>query len=120
MGGPLTATRRTGIRRAPGIAAWTGLPERDRSLLLWLVHGDVVTAELAALLVFGHRRIAQRRLARLVEYGLLNGFWAANRQRPRGRYAYGLTRATRIALDARSGPTAGRSCTTTPPRPCRR
>jgi hypothetical protein len=71
----------------PGIAAWTALPERDRSLLLWLVHGDVVTAELAALLVSVHRRIAQRRLARLVEYGLLSGFWAANRQRPRGRYA---------------------------------
>ncbi len=87
------------MRAAPGIAAWTALPERDRSLLLWLVHGDVVTAELAALLVYGHRRIAQRRLARLVEYGLLNGFWAANRQRPRGRYAYALTRATRVALD---------------------
>ncbi len=63
------------------------------------MHGDVVTAELAALLVYGHRRIAQRRLARLVEYGLLSGFWAANRQRPRGRYAYGLTRPTRIALE---------------------
>ena len=63
------------------------------------MHGDIVTAELAALLVYGHRRIAQRRLARLVEYGLLSGFWAANRQRPRGRYAYGLTRPTRIALE---------------------
>jgi len=38
-------------------------------------------------------------LARLVEYGLLTGFWAANRQRPRGRYGYGLTRATRLALE---------------------
>ena len=83
----------------PGIAAWTALPERDQSLLIWLVHGDVVTAELGALLVYGHRRIAQRRLARLVEYGLLSGFWAANRQRPRGRYAYALTRATRAALE---------------------
>ncbi len=91
--------RRAGLRAAPGIAAWTALPERDRSLLLWLVHGDVVTAELAALLVYGHRRVAQRRLARLVEYGLLSGFWAANRQRPRGRYAYGLTRPTRAALE---------------------
>jgi len=63
------------------------------------VHGDVATAELAALLAYGHRRIAQRRLARLVEYGLLTGFWAANRQRPRGRYGYGLTRATRLALE---------------------
>lgn len=75
------------------------MPERDRSLLLWLVGGDIVTAELSALLAYGHRRIAQRRLARLVEYGLLTGFWAANRQRPRGRYAYELTRATRIALE---------------------
>ena len=58
-----------------------------------------MTAELGALLAYGHRRIAQRRLARLVEYGLLTGFWAANRQRPRGRYAYALTRATRIALE---------------------
>ena len=58
-----------------------------------------MTAELGALLAYGHRRIAQRRLARLVEYGLLTGFWAANRQRPRGRYAYALTRATRAALE---------------------
>jgi hypothetical protein len=83
----------------PGIAAWAALPERDRGLLLWLVHGDVVTAELAALLAYGHRRIAQRRLARLVEYGLLTGFWAANRQRPRGRYAYALTKPVRAALE---------------------
>jgi hypothetical protein len=65
----------------------------------------VVTAELAALLVYGHRRIAQRRLARLVEYGLVTGFWAANRQRPRGRYAYALTRATRAALEHMIWPT---------------
>ena len=91
----MTAARRPG----PGIAAWAALPERDRALLLWLVHGDVVTAELAGLLAYGHRRIAQRRLARLVEYGLLTGFWAANRQRPRGRYAYALTKPTRLALE---------------------
>ncbi len=91
----MTAVRRPG----PGIAAWAALPDRDRALLLWLLHGDVVTAELAGLLAYGHRRVAQRRLARLVEYGLLTGFWAANRQRPRGRYAYALTRATRAALD---------------------
>ena len=95
----MTAVRRSVRRPGPGIAAWTALPERDRSLLLWLVHGDVVTAELAALLVYGHRRIAQRRLARLVEYGLLTGFWAANRQRPRGRYAYALTKPVRAALE---------------------
>ena len=75
------------------------MPERDRALLLWLVHGDVVTAELAGLLAYGHRRVAQRRLARLVEYGLLTGSWAANRQRPRGRYAYALTKPVRAALE---------------------
>lgn len=80
----LTAVRRPGIRRSPGSAAWTALPERDRSLLLWLVHSDIVTAELAALLVYDHGRIAQRRLARLVESGLVSGLWAANRQRPAG------------------------------------
>jgi hypothetical protein len=95
----VTAARRPGFRAGPGIAAWAALPERDRGLLLWLVHGDVVTAELAGLLAYGHRRIAQRRLARLVEYGLLTGFWAANRQRPRGRYAYSLTKPVRAALE---------------------
>ena len=95
----MTAARRPGFRAGPGIAAWAALPERDRGLLLWLVHGDVVTAELAALLAYGHRRVAQRRLARLVEYGLLTGFWAANRQRPRGRYAYSLTKPVRAALE---------------------
>ena len=54
-------------RPAPARPAWAALPERDRALLRWLVHGDVVTAELASLLAYGHRRIAQRRLARLVE-----------------------------------------------------
>jgi hypothetical protein len=87
------------IRAGPGVSAWTALPERDRALLLWLVQGDVVTAELAALLAYGHRRIAQRRLARLRDYGLLAGFWAANRQRPRGRYAYTLTKIARAQLE---------------------
>jgi hypothetical protein len=95
----VTAARRPVHRPGPGIAAWAALPERDRALLLWLVHGDVVTAELAGLLAYGHRRIAQRRLARLVEYGLLSGSWAANRQRPRGRYAYALTKPVRAALE---------------------
>jgi hypothetical protein len=95
----VTAARRLVRRPGPGIAAWAALPERDRALLIWLVHGDVVTAELAGLLAYGHRRIAQRRLARLVEYGLLSGSWAANSQRPRGRYAYALTKPVRAALE---------------------
>jgi len=94
-----TAMRAPLVRAGPGVAAWTALPERDRALLLWLVQGDVVTAELAALLAYGHLRIAQRRLAKLVGYGLLSGFWAANRQRPRGRYAYALTKQARQQLE---------------------
>jgi hypothetical protein len=105
----MSATARAPLVRAgPGVSAWTALPERDRALLLWLVQGDVVTAELAALLSYGHRRIAQRRLRRLVEYSLLSGFWAANRQRPRGRYAYALAKAARIQLERLVWP-SGRS-----------
>ena len=81
------------------MSATSGNSVTTLTVSIGLVHGDVVTAELGALLAYGHRRIAQRRLARLVEYGLLTGFWAANRQRPRGRYAYALTRATRAALE---------------------
>ncbi len=109
----MSPTSASARRPGPGIAAWAALPERDRSLLLWLVHGDVITAELAGLLAYGHRRVAQRRLARLVEYGLLSGSWAANSQRPRGRYAYALTKPVRAALelsiwpDARPPLTAG-------------
>lgn len=84
---------------APGAAAWGGLPERDRALLRWLLVGDVVTSELAAVLAYGSLRTARRRLARLVELGLLRGFWAANSQRPRGRYAYALVSSVRAALE---------------------
>jgi len=83
---------------APGAAAWGGLPERDRALLRWLLVGDVVTSELAALLVYGSLRTGRRRLARLVELGLVRGFWAANSQRPRGRYAYALVGSVRDEL----------------------
>jgi len=88
---------------APGPAAWVGLPERDRALLRWLLVGDVVTSELAALLVYGGLRTARRRLARLVELGLVRGFWAANSQRPRGRYAYALVGSVRDELERARG-----------------
>lgn len=89
---------------APGAAAWGGLPERDRALLRWLLVGDVVTSELAAVLAYGSLRTARRRLARLVELGLLRGFWAANSQRPRGRYAYALVSSVRAALERADRP----------------
>lgn len=84
---------------APGAAAWGGLPDRDRALLRWLLVGDVVTSELAALLVYGSLRTARRRLARMVELRLVRGFWAANSQRPRGRYAYALVGSVRDELE---------------------
>lgn len=87
------------IPSAPGPAAWGGLPERDRALLRWLLVGDVVTSELAAILAYGSLRTARRRLSRLVELGVIRGFWAANSQRPRGRYAYELTRSVREELE---------------------
>lgn len=37
-------------------------------------------------------------MARLAEYGLVRGSWAANSQRPRGRFAYALTKAARAGL----------------------
>ena len=92
--------------RAPGMRAWTALPERDQTLLRWLVVGSALTAELAALLVYGAPRTARRRLHRLVEEGLVRGYWTANRQRPRGRYAYSLLGPVRAELERRRGKTA--------------
>lgn len=83
----------------PGLAGWSALPERDRRLLEWLVVSEFVTADLAALLAYGSLRVAQRRLARLRDYRLVSGFWTANTQRPRGRYAYRLTESCRAELE---------------------
>lgn len=91
------------IPSAPGAAAWGGLPERDRALLRWLLVGDVVTSELAAVLAYGSLRTARRRLGRMVELGLIRGFWAANSQRPRGRYAYALVGSVRDELERGRG-----------------
>lgn len=81
-------------------AIWDVLPLRDRALLQWLLAGDIVTAQLASLLVYGQLRTAQRRLQRLVEFGLVHGFWTGSAQRPRGRYAYTLTRPTRLEIES--------------------
>lgn len=100
--------------RAPGIHAWAALPERDQALLRWLLSGSVVTSPLAALLAYGSVRTARRRLGRLVADGLLRGFWAANSQRPRGRFAYALLGSVRDALERRDGGPPRRSITPTP------
>ena len=80
-------------------AVWTGLPLRERHLLEWLLSADIVSAGLASLLVYRQLRTAQRRLRRLVDLGLLRGFWSAGAHRPRGRYAYALTKATRLDVE---------------------
>jgi Replication-relaxation len=80
-------------------AVWTGLPLRERHLLQWLLVGDIVSAELASLLVYQQLRTAQRRLRRLASLGLVHGFWSAGAHRPRGRYGYVLTRASRSDIE---------------------
>ena len=47
---------------------------------------------------------AQRRLGRLVEFGLLRGFWSAGAMRPRGRYAYVFPRAARVDIERLAWP----------------
>ena len=102
QGGP--GPNRDSLRSLRAGAVWTALPQRDQSLLLWLLQGDIVTAELASLLVYRQLRTAQRRLARLVDLGLLRGFWAASASRPRGRHAYELTRTARRDIELLSWP----------------
>ena len=100
-----TPAKADSLRSTPAGAIWEALPNRDQHLLLWLLSADIVTAQLAALLVYGHLRTAQRRLARLAELGILRSFWAANMHRPRGRHAYSLTRQARADVERISWPT---------------
>ncbi|NJD27902.1 MAG: hypothetical protein FIA92_06350 [Chloroflexi bacterium] len=98
------AQRRAGpnsdsLRSTRAGAIWTGLPLRERHLLQWLLVADIVSAELASLLVYQQLRTAQRRLRRLEALGLLHGFWSAGAHRPRGRYGYVLTRAARADIE---------------------
>ena len=102
QGGP--GPNRDSLRSLRAGAVWTALPQRDQSLLLWLLQGDIVTAELAALLVHRQLRTAQRRLARLVDLGLLRGFWAASANRPRGRHAFELTKSARLDIERLAWP----------------
>lgn len=96
---PGEARKPDSLRSIRAGAVWSALPARDQQLLLWLLMGDIVTAQLASLLVYGPLRVAQRRLSRLVGYGLLRGFWTADARRPHGRYAYALTRASRQDIE---------------------
>ena len=53
---------RDSLRSMRAGAVWTGLPLRERHLLEWLLAADIVSAELASLLVYRQLRTAQRRL----------------------------------------------------------
>lgn len=97
---PGTKRKSDSLRSLRAGAVWTGLPLRERHLLVWLLTGDILTADLASLLVYGQLRTAQRRLRRLVSIGLLHGFWSASAHRPRGRYAYVLTPSARTDIEA--------------------
>jgi hypothetical protein len=55
---PTTGAKADSLRSTPAGAIWQALPDRDKHLLLWLVSADIVTARLAALLVYGHVRTA--------------------------------------------------------------
>jgi hypothetical protein len=101
---PSPSPKPDSLRSLRAGAVWTGLPLRERHLLLWLLAADIVSAELASLLVYCQLRTAQRRLRRLVALGLLRGFWSAGAHRPRGRYAYALTKATRIDAERLAWP----------------
>ncbi len=78
-----TGMKPDSLRSTRAGAIWTALPARDQHLLLWLLGGDIVTAQLAALLVYGQLRSAQRRLSRLVELG--NGVSGWSRARRHGQ-----------------------------------
>lgn len=99
-----SSSNRDSLRSIRAGAVWTGLPLRERHLLLWLLAADIVSAELASLLVYRQLRTAQRRLRRLVDLGLVRGFWSASAHRPRGRHAYALTKATRMDVERLAWP----------------
>ena len=48
-----TGPKPDSLRSTRAGAIWTALPARDQHLLLWLLSGDIVTAQLATLLVYG-------------------------------------------------------------------
>jgi len=59
-----TGPKPDSLRSTRAGAIGTALPSRDQQLLLWLLAGDIVTAQLASVNVFEPRRTTQYRLER--------------------------------------------------------
>ena len=92
--------KRDSLRSLRAGAIWSALPARDQHLLLWLLAGG--HRDRPAGVAPGLRTSCASPsdgCSRLVEFGLLHGFWTAGAQRPRGRYAYALTRTARLEIE---------------------
>lgn len=81
------------------------LHHRDRAVLRILDRAEAATPRQLAILVYGHRRVAQRRLLRLWRVGLLERAIVPNAQRGGAELAYRLSDRARRRL----GETATRS-----------
>lgn len=75
---------------------------RDRATLRILDRAEAATASQLAILVYGHPRTAQRRLAALWHAGLLERTAIARHQHGAATYAYRLSRLARQRLGDRS------------------
>ena len=64
---------------------------RDRAVLRILDRAEAATPRQLAILVYGHRRIAQRRLLRLWQAGLLERAIVSHAQRGGAELAYRLS-----------------------------
>ena len=82
---------------APGLDIGL-LHYRDRAVLRILDRAEAATARQLAILVYGHRRIAQRRLLRLWQAGLLERAIVAHAQRGGAELAYRLSDRARRRL----------------------
>jgi hypothetical protein len=82
---------------APGLDIGL-LHHRDRAVLRILDRAEAATARQLAVLVYGHRRIAQRRLLRLWQAGLLERAIVPHAQRGGAELAYRLSDRARRRL----------------------
>ncbi len=87
-----------------GLLGW-----RDRAVLRILDRAEAATARQLAVLAYGHRRVAQRRLARLWQAGLLERAVLPPAHRGGAELAYRLSRRAQLQLGDRSTRARGSS-----------